>query len=212
MIIYLVIIIVILLILCGLWYFIRNKNNPEILNSYLRQFQSIDSQLNLPIDSQLNSPLNSPLNLPMDNFSNMEYPGNIDSDIMEINKDIIQHPNDQAISLTNGHPELTKWENDISNYVGREGINTSNLTNISAPLPIDALVNPQLDKTAIMPYQESNDNSIDYDEKNSYQLLKRNDPIRPIVGEIYRKSFLDPYFREELNTSEKKEWWGNGEY
>jgi hypothetical protein len=192
MIIYLVIIIVILLILCGLWYFIRNKNNPEILNSYLSPFQLIKPPMPPIEDSQLN------------NFS---YPGNIDRDIMEINNNIIQHPNDQAINLTNGHPELSAWENNISNYVGREGLNASNLTNISGPFPVDVLTNG-----SIIPYQESNDNSIDYDEKNTYQLLKRNDPIRPIVGEINRKSFVDPYIREELENAEKKEWWGNGEY
>jgi hypothetical protein len=84
----------------------------------------------------------------------------------------------------------------------------SNITNISAPQP------PSMNgiNGLIIPYEESNDNSIDYDEKNSYQLLKRNDPIRPIVGEIHRKSFVDPYIREELDTTAKKEWWGNGEY
>jgi hypothetical protein len=198
MIIYLVIVIIIILILFGLWYFFKNKNNSEVLNSYLRQ-----SQMPLQISSQIPSQMN--------------YPGNIDSAVMEINNDILQNPNNQSINLTNGHPELTAWENNISNAVARKGINASNLTNISAPMDKSAnapvygpMNNPAYNQ--MIPYQESNDNSIDYDEKNTYQLLKRNDPIRPIVGEINRKSFVDPYIREELETTSKKEWWGNGEY
>jgi len=204
MIIYLVIVIIIILIIFGLWYFFRNKNNSELLNSYLRQSQ-MPLQSPLEINSIMEQmPLQMSLKTNTDN-----YPGNIDSAVMEINNDILQNSNNQSINLTNGHPELTTWENNLSNAVAREGINASNLTNISAPMDKSAYapINGPM-----IPYQESNDNSIDYDEKNTYQLLKRNDPIRPIVGEINRKSFVDPYIREELEASAKKDWWGNGEY
>jgi len=192
MIIFLVIIIIILIIIgCVWWFFIRNKNNNKstaLLNSYLRQYQ------------------------PKSNFvehNESSYPGNIDNAIEEINNNIMQHPNEQSVNLTNGHPELMEWENNF--IQANSDSMASNLTNISGPIPPS--MNPiNTVNGPVIPYKESNDNSIDYDEKNSYQLLKRNDPIRPIVGEIHRKSFVDPYIREELETTAKKEWWGNGEY
>lgn len=190
MIIFLVVIIIILLIIGVVWWcFIRNKgDNTALLNSYLR------SEINDSPQLEINNSGNSDNS---DNSGNSDnYPGNIDNAISEINNNIIQYPNEQLINLTNGHPELMTWENKNKNT------NANNLTNISAPLANGSSIK----------YQESNDNSIDYDEKNTYQLLKRNDPIRPIVGEIHRKSFVDPYLREELETTSKKEWWGNGEY
>jgi hypothetical protein len=107
-----------------------------------------------------------------------------------------------------------KWENSTESNT--ESNTASNITNISAPQPpsMNVFTGQSIGRVnnPIIKYEESNDNSIDYDEKNTYQLLKRNDPIRPIVGEINQKSFIDPYIREELDTTAKKEWWGNGEY
>jgi hypothetical protein len=212
MIIILIIILAIVIIGALLWVYIKkNKNNDEILNSYLRSYQ----MQNLPEYDDLaeyNNLIKDNLsnNLIKDNLSNnnlikdshTNYPGSIDDAVNDINKDIMKQENNQSINLTNGHPELMQWENNLT---ANSKSMASNLTNISAPMP------PQLNGP-IIPYEEANDNSIDYDEKNSYQLLKRNDPIRPIVGEIHRKSFVDPYLREELDTTAKKEWWGNGEY
>jgi cbb3-type cytochrome oxidase subunit 3 len=193
----LIVIIIILLIFGVIWYIYSSKKNEAILNKQL------------------------PILHKNDIFIDNKYLGNIDNDVLEINNDILKNKiilnntsqpqsldkdvllfnplnikNDESINLMNGYPQLKKGENAYA----PEG-NIYNSTDVSAPFapPIGI-------------YKESNKDMIDYDERNVYQSMSRNDPMRPIIGEIHRKQFVDPYLREELNTTEQKEWWGNGEY
>lgn len=128
-----------------------------------------------------------------------QYPphmGSIDDAIDEINASILKSPNNPSMVIENGHRELKKNENNAA-PVG----NVANSTDTSAPY------------ASSMPiYKESNIDSMDYDERNSVQSLNRNDPLRPTIGIMRREAFVDPYLREELDTTALKEWWGNGEY
>ena len=206
MVVILIVIIIIILLIFGIiWYISNNqsKNNELILNKQLPV---------LNIKDNLSS---------CSSFINNTYLGNIDKDILDINNDIMTNTiilnntsqpqyldkdillfnpldikNNESINLMNGYPQLKKGDNASA----PEG-NIYNPTDVNAPFA------PKIDI-----YKESNRDMVDYDERNVYQSMSRNDPIRPIVGEIHRGLFVDPYLREELNKTEKQEWWGNGEY
>jgi hypothetical protein len=128
------------------------------------------------------------------------YEGSIDNDILDINKSIKSalKTNLPIVpeNIANGHPELRRNENANAPYG-----NAFNRTNISAPFA-----------TPIEVTKELNADILDFDEKNAYQSLGRNDPYRPINGIMNREKMMDPYLREELEEASKKEWWGNGEY
>jgi hypothetical protein len=59
---------------------------------------------------------------------------------------------------------------------------------------------------------EANDDTIDGDERLSYQALSRNDPTRPTAGTMSRRGALDQYLREEVEEADDREWWGRHEY
>lgn len=122
--------------------------------------------------------------------------GSIDDAIDEINASILNTPYNPSAAIENGHRELKKNENNNA-PVGNVANSTDTSAPYAPPIPI---------------YTESNIDSMDYDERNSVQSLNRNDPIRPIIGIMGRETFVDPYLREELDTTALKEWWGNGEY
>ena len=120
------------------------------------------------------------------------YNGSINDKINYINSTLKTYKINPPFNVISGHSELTPDENNNAPY----GI-PFNRTNISSP------ANP--------PYKELNNTTIDYDEKNIYQGLGRNDPYRPINGIMNRANMIDPYIRDELDKEERKEWWGNGE-
>jgi hypothetical protein len=58
---------------------------------------------------------------------------------------------------------------------------------------------------------EANADEIDLDEKNTYQVRSRNDPVRITAGTMRRQSEMDRYFREEVLEAEERVWWGRHE-
>lgn len=58
---------------------------------------------------------------------------------------------------------------------------------------------------------EANDAEMDADELNTYQASARNDAVRVAAGTMNRRTELDPYFREEVEEAEDREWWGRHE-
>lgn len=61
-------------------------------------------------------------------------------------------------------------------------------------------------------YPTTIDEIIDGDERNAYQLIARNDPIRAMSGTMRRQKDLQQYFTQELDDEENSRWWGQNEY
>ena len=58
---------------------------------------------------------------------------------------------------------------------------------------------------------EANDEEIDADEQNTYQVRSRNDEVRVVAGTMQRQRNVDRYLREEVEEAEDREWWGRDE-
>ena len=58
---------------------------------------------------------------------------------------------------------------------------------------------------------EANDEEIDADEQNTYQVRSRNDEVRVVAGTMQRQRNVDRYLREEVEEAEDREWWGREE-
>jgi len=159
------------------------KNNT---NNCKNNFKSLNMHLNQPPGLNQRSNLRP---------HKKKYMGSIDDSVDEINKSVLLN-NSTSNGLLNGHRELNKNENNDA-PAGNIADRTDTSTPYAPPIPI---------------YKESNIDSLDYDERNSFQSLSRNDPLRPIIGIMGREAFMDPFLREELENTEAKEWWGNGEY
>jgi hypothetical protein len=52
----------------------------------------------------------------------------------------------------------------------------------------------------------------DGDLRISNMSVKRNDPIKPIIGTMKGKANFDKYLREEVEEQEDSIWWGRHEY
>jgi len=58
---------------------------------------------------------------------------------------------------------------------------------------------------------EANDEDIDGDEANTYQVRARNDMVRATAGTMRRLRDMDKYLREEVAEAEDRYWWGRHE-
>ena len=58
---------------------------------------------------------------------------------------------------------------------------------------------------------EANDEDIDGDEANTYQVRARNDMVRATAGTMRRRRDMDKYLREEVAEAEDRYWWGRHE-
>lgn len=58
---------------------------------------------------------------------------------------------------------------------------------------------------------EANDEDIDGDEANTYQVRARNDMVRATAGTMRRQRDMDKYLREEVAEAEDRYWWGRHE-
>jgi hypothetical protein len=65
---------------------------------------------------------------------------------------------------------------------------------------------------AAMQDDEANNEDIDADEANTYQVRSRNDEVRVIAGTMRRRRDMDKYLREEVAEAEERIWWGRHEY
>lgn len=110
------------------------------------------------------------------------YPGAID-------------PDEYDSEAAYGHRDLTEGDNDYMPYG-----NPFNTGRISAPLAADACID-----------DEANDDQLDGDERNAYQVRSRNDATRVTAGTMNRRQDVDKFFREELEQEQDREWWGRHE-
>jgi len=77
------------------------------------------------------------------------------------------------------------------------------------PFDTDRIASPQAAGANLD--DEANDDELDGDERNAYQVRSRNEHARVTAGTMDRRKMLDPYFREELDQEEDSHWWGRHE-
>jgi len=53
---------------------------------------------------------------------------------------------------------------------------------------------------------------LNFDERIARNQLGRNDPTRPVEGEMRRRRMMSKYLSEEVAAREADEWWGVHEY